>query len=70
MHSVDKDTSYVLNNIDASTANNKRVKFKKAVLAYFTTRTYKLYSLQQLAIENIKHYSIKIITFNIFNIVN
>lgn len=82
LHSVDEDTGHVLvhylytgtyqtlDNTDASTADNRRDEFKRAVLTYFTARTYELDGLQQLAMENIGHYGMEMNAFDTFDMVN
>jgi hypothetical protein len=82
LHSVDEDTGHVLvhylctgtyqtlDNTDASTANNGRVEFKRAVLAYFTAMTYELHGLQQLAMENVEHWGKEMTTLDIFDLVD
>jgi hypothetical protein len=82
LHSVDEDTGHVLvhylctgtyqtlDNMNASTDNNGRVEFKRAVMAYFAARTYELDGLQQLAMENIERCGMEMTTLDIVDLVN
>ncbi|KAF2786187.1 hypothetical protein K505DRAFT_150992 [Melanomma pulvis-pyrius CBS 109.77] len=70
VHYLHTGTYQTLDNIDNVTANKGCVEFKRAILAYFTAKTYGLYGLQQLAMENIKHYGMELNAFDIFDMIN
>jgi hypothetical protein len=52
-----------------SPADEGGIELERAVLAYFTARTYEIHRIQRPAIET-NHFDMSMITLDIFNIIN
>lgn len=46
----------------ASIADKGGIGFKRAVLVYFTARTYEIHRIQRLTIENVEHVGMSMVT--------
>ena len=80
--SIDEDTGHTLvhylhtgayetlDNLDVSTADHERVELKRAIRTYFTARTYDLSGLQQLAMDNIECYGMRLSVIDVFELID
>ena len=55
-----------LDNMKTSSAKEVTIEFKRVFLVYAMAKTYELAGLQQLAMHEMKHHSIKMKVFNVF----